>query len=219
MTALSEPKTWEEAARAASESMGLDWWATAAFVANAPMMYVVRIDEHLAQQQYGFLAREAVRGLRAYGRADFDVDRLVDMLAAKQHDYGHNNILRYGVGGVQVRISDKVCRLKNLLGRGKNANHEAVEDSFVDIVGYCVIAVMLQDDTFHLPLAADATVAQRKLAYDYNGHQTGVYAPEEMVEGGLVKTIWDFYFDGGALAESVVVNFPGGNQGIYRVVG
>lgn len=77
-------------------------------------------------------------------------------LAQKQHDYGHGNILRFGMRGVIVRCSDKIERLKNLWKIGHKSVLEPIEDTYLDILGYCTIALMLIDNVFVLPLAKDA---------------------------------------------------------------
>lgn len=91
------------------------------------------------------------------------LDRIGKLLAAKQHDYGHGNILRFGLLGIVVRISDKLARLENLyareetLGQGPQVS-EPIADTWDDIVGYCTIALMVLDDTFRLDLEADQEV-------------------------------------------------------------
>jgi hypothetical protein len=89
------------------------------------------------------------------------VQELYDTLVTKQHDYGHENILFAGADGVLVRAHDKIARLKNLLGRGGNVAHESLRDSWMDLAGYAVIGVMLNDGTFTRRLAID----QHKKAY------------------------------------------------------
>lgn len=44
---------------------------------------------------------------------------LRELMINKQRDYGHSNITDFGEYGVLVRLNDKVCRLKNLLGNKK----------------------------------------------------------------------------------------------------
>lgn len=81
------------------------------------------------------------------------VERLV---LAKQHDYGHGNILKFGTDGLVVRMSDKYERLQNLEKRGgESATNEPLEDTYMDLVGYSMIGLMLEAGTFELPLAAD----------------------------------------------------------------
>lgn len=78
------------------------------------------------------------------------------LLCSKQNDYGHGNILRFGMAGVMVRCSDKAERLKNLTSRqGVKPRNESVLDTFFDVIGYAVIARMLKAETFELELASD----------------------------------------------------------------
>lgn len=83
----------------------------------------------------------------------WDSGEMVSVLCSKQHDYGHGNINRFGLTGVVVRLSDKVERYANLIGR--QAQNESTTDTLIDIVGYCVIALMLLDETFQLDLGDD----------------------------------------------------------------
>lgn len=82
-----------------------------------------------------------------------DVERTV---ISKQKDYGHGNIMRHGLHGVIVRMCDKVERIKNLESKrfGEPVN-ESLGDSWLDLVGYCIIAIMLLQGTFELPLEQD----------------------------------------------------------------
>jgi hypothetical protein len=79
---------------------------------------------------------------------------MVSTLCKKQHDYGHGNINRFGIYGVIVRLSDKIERLENL-NKIETPHNESKHDTLLDIVGYCVIALMLMDDTFNLDLGDD----------------------------------------------------------------
>ena len=74
----------------------------------------------------------------------------------KQRDYGHNNILDFGEYGVLVRLNDKVCRLKNLLGNKKEPKNESIDDSWIDTANYAIIAIMLRRGLFTLPLKEDS---------------------------------------------------------------
>lgn len=99
--------------------------------------------------------------------------RIEGMLAAKQHDYGHGNILKFGLLGVVVRLSDKLARLENLYKRMSQDDREyeptfceSIADTWDDIVGYCVIALMVLDGTFELPLRDDLVEQQMRDAHD-----------------------------------------------------
>lgn len=92
----------------------------------------------------------AIRCLKEMGV--WDEDRMIELLISKQRDYGHGNIMSFGLFGVAVRMSDKLERLKNLLGRGIEPANETLEDTVMDLVGYATIASMLLGGTFELPL-------------------------------------------------------------------
>jgi len=96
------------------------------------------------------IAIQAVQDLRM--REQWDSGEMCLLLASKQHDYGHGNITSFGMKGVLVRLSDKVERLINLKSKKSKAQNESVLDTLRDIVGYCVIALMLNDETFSLDL-------------------------------------------------------------------
>jgi hypothetical protein len=85
----------------------------------------------------------------------FDLESMHKLLVSKQHDYGHGNILHFGTVGVAVRICDKIARLMNLTRRGSNAKNEALTDTYMDILGYAVIALMLEEGSFELELEQD----------------------------------------------------------------
>jgi len=82
----------------------------------------------------------------------WDAQAMTDLLISKQRDYGHGNINAFGTYGVLVRLSDKIERLKNLMSNVIDPTNESVVDTLQDMVGYCVIAMMLDDGTFALPL-------------------------------------------------------------------
>lgn len=85
---------------------------------------------------------------------------VLPLIASKQRDYGHENILRtHKHTGIMVRLMDKLARLENLLKTGKPALNESFVDSLNDVIGYATIGSMVSKDTFTLPLAEDAAVA------------------------------------------------------------
>ena len=80
-------------------------------------------------------------GKRALRRA-FENIKLLDR---KQQDYGSKNISLSGEIGVQVRLQDKVCRLKNLLEKNSSApQNESIYDTYQDIANYGIIGDMLK---------------------------------------------------------------------------
>lgn len=90
---------------------------------------------------------------------------VADLVIKKQRDYGKDNILKYedfmkqvvgkdyrvGVG-VLARLSDKMERLKNLYKKGTEPENESIEDTFHDIIGYAIVALLLLRNQFKLPL-------------------------------------------------------------------
>ncbi|MBM4076771.1 MAG: DUF1599 domain-containing protein [Planctomycetes bacterium] len=93
---------------------------------------------------------EAIEELRRMD--EWDSGEMCALLVSKQHDYGHGNITAFGLRGVLVRLSDKIERLNNLQSKKTKARNESLVDTLRDIVGYCVIALMLNDETFGLEL-------------------------------------------------------------------
>lgn len=67
-------------------------------------------------------------------------------LLSKHKDYGPGNIAQAPGGalnGLRVRIHDKVARINHLLDSGQEPQHEALEDSFLDLANYAVIAILV----------------------------------------------------------------------------
>jgi len=81
---------------------------------------------------------------------------IAEVVISKQHDYGHDNILAFREKGLVVRLWDKASRLKNLLWvNDSDPKNESVIDTFTDIAGYSIIALMLHKDTFKNELERD----------------------------------------------------------------
>lgn len=93
---------------------------------------------------------EAGRGLAAVGL--WDMESMQDILVSKQHDYGHDNINAFGIIGIAVRLSDKIARYNNLMEKTNKVAGETIIDTLMDMIGYAVIARMLDDGTFQLDL-------------------------------------------------------------------
>ena len=73
---------------------------------------------------------------------------LLEMFLKKHHDYGKGNILDTKELGIAFRVSDKLNRLKFLLSNDKEPNNESIEESWVDIAVYNVIAVLYRRGWF-----------------------------------------------------------------------
>jgi len=73
------------------------------------------------------------------------------LLVKKQLDYGPTNISRAPGGpmnGLRVRMHDKIARINNLLDKGVDPENESLQDSFIDLLNYSVIALMVLDNTW-----------------------------------------------------------------------
>lgn len=81
---------------------------------------------------------------------------VVQTIIGKQRMYGHGNIARFGVPGIAVRLNDKLERLKNLQKHDGPVLFEPIQDTWLDICGYSVIALMWLNNWFMLALAAES---------------------------------------------------------------
>ena len=84
-----------------------------------------------------------------------DVWRVLDtagnLLIRKHHDYGPKNIAHSPGGplnGLRVRMWDKVARINNLLDSKVSPSNESLRDSFLDLLNYSAIAMMVLDKTW-----------------------------------------------------------------------
>jgi hypothetical protein len=73
-------------------------------------------------------------------------------MIAKQRDYGPLNISKFGEYGVLVRSNDKLERLINLYNSGNNPANEPLDDSWLDLGNYSLIALMLRRDIWGIPM-------------------------------------------------------------------
>jgi hypothetical protein len=81
-----------------------------------------------------------------------DVWRVLDLagnLLIKKHmDYGPKNIAHSPGGalnGLRVRMHDKVARINHLIDSKVAPSNESLRDSFVDLLNYSAIAIMVLD--------------------------------------------------------------------------
>lgn len=78
----------------------------------------------------------------------FVCEEMLKIFIKKHKDYGKGNILDTGEMGILFRISDKVNRLKNLVGTKHKPMNETKEDTWIDIAVYAVIAIMFNRGWF-----------------------------------------------------------------------
>ena len=84
-----------------------------------------------------------------------DVWRIMDqagnLLVRKHHDYGPKNIAHSPGGplnGLRVRMWDKIARINNLLDSGVKPSNESLRDSYLDLLNYSAIAMMVLDNVW-----------------------------------------------------------------------
>jgi len=79
---------------------------------------------------------------------------LEEILIKKQLDYGPGNINNAPGGalnGLLVRMNDKMERLKHLVYHADGEpQNESIDDSFLDIANYAVIAMMVRNGSWPL---------------------------------------------------------------------
>lgn len=75
-------------------------------------------------------------------------DELLKTFLKKHKDYGKGNILEIGEMGIAFRIAEKVSRLKNLLSKGDTPENESLDDTWMDIAVYAVIAMLYRRKQF-----------------------------------------------------------------------
>jgi hypothetical protein len=83
---------------------------------------------------------------------DIVPDHMRETMIAKQHDYGPGNISDFGDYGVLVRVNDKVHRAKNLYLTGDAPRNETVDDTWLDIACYALIAMMWRRGIWGFPM-------------------------------------------------------------------
>lgn len=86
----------------------------------------------------------------AYLDQAFEVvcEELTKMFLKKHKDYGKGNILSVKELGIAFRTSEKVERIKNLLMKNDKPANESIEESWIDIGVYAVIAILYRRGWF-----------------------------------------------------------------------
>lgn len=105
---------------------------------------IYAVDYRLAYLQIG---AGALLLLRALGMHEFVRGTFAQMLLGKHVRYGDKGLLKWGHPGMLMRLGSKVDRASNLL---KNPHldtdqSESVFDTVHDIIGYCVLGMMILD--------------------------------------------------------------------------
>ncbi|MFC1751152.1 hypothetical protein ACFL2V_20390, partial [Pseudomonadota bacterium] len=73
---------------------------------------------------------------------------LLETFIAKHKDYGKGNILSIKELGIAFRESEKIERLKHLLSKDTDPKNETIDDSWLDIAVYAIIAILYRRQQF-----------------------------------------------------------------------
>ena len=77
------------------------------------------------------------------------LDEAGNLLLRKQMDDGPTNISKAPGGpinGLRVRMHDKIARINNLIDKGVDPQNESLRDSFIDLLNYSAIAIMVLEN-------------------------------------------------------------------------
>lgn len=74
--------------------------------------------------------------------------QLLATFIRKHKDYGKDNILDTGELGIIFRVNDKVKRLQHLISNQSQPANESIEETWIDIAVYAVIAILLRKGQF-----------------------------------------------------------------------
>ncbi|MCD8484290.1 DUF1599 domain-containing protein [Candidatus Woesebacteria bacterium] len=82
--------------------------------------------------------------------AAFEVvlQELLETFLKKHRDYGKGNILEIEELGIAFREAEKVSRLKNLLMKSDDPANESIDDTWIDMAVYAVIALLYRRGWF-----------------------------------------------------------------------
>jgi hypothetical protein len=87
------------------------------------------------------------------------MDQAGNLLIRKHHDYGPKNIAHSPGGplnGLRVRMWDKIARINNLLDSNVHPSNESLRDSYLDLLNYSAIAMMVLDGVWpEVPVNSD----------------------------------------------------------------
>lgn len=73
---------------------------------------------------------------------------LLEKFVSKHRDYGKENILELGELGIAFRETEKISRLKHLLREDREPEYESLEENWIDVAVYAVIAVLYRRGWF-----------------------------------------------------------------------
>ncbi len=118
-------------------------------------------DPEIIEEQFFDLAIAALCGYAFTANVTHEkaASLVYETVVGKQKMYGHGNIARFEIPGVVIRANDKLERLKNLRKHSGPVLFEPVQDTWLDICGYSLIAIMWVRGWFLLNLKNQETSA------------------------------------------------------------
>lgn len=76
---------------------------------------------------------------------DIILKELETLLIKKNRDYNNSfdkTVDEFGYAAIAVRLSDKINRLQNITKNANEVKDESIEDTLIDIAGYCVLSLI-----------------------------------------------------------------------------
>lgn len=73
------------------------------------------------------------------------LEQIHDIYVKKNADYGNSfseQFETYGLLSALIRLDDKMRRLKQLSRNEAQVKNESIEDTLIDLAGYCVLTLM-----------------------------------------------------------------------------
>jgi hypothetical protein len=108
------------------------------------------LDEH--KYLWCVMASNAIKAIETFfPKQKIQILDILLIVINKQKDYGHNNVAMFGITGLVIRLHDKIARAENLLNNREMKNSvpgESLYDTFLDMIGYSIIAMMWLNNTF-----------------------------------------------------------------------
>lgn len=111
-------------------------------------------DKDFLHKTFFNIGSAALRGLSYESKSSIPEcgRHVLQTVIGKQRMYGHGNIARFGIPGIVIRMNDKMERLKNLQSHTGPVLFEPIKDTWLDICGYAIIAMMWSHGWFMLDL-------------------------------------------------------------------
>lgn len=141
--------------------------APLAAVTNSMLLYRGMLESReIDEEELRLTLRDIIDvSLRAYvmysgGNIPEVYENLRETLIRKNADYGNASVKNGGSVGNYVRMTDKLSRLQNLLGKDGKTNFESVNDTWLDLAGYATLGTIILNLTSAKLNAADPKLSE-----------------------------------------------------------